>query len=144
MGKVLGSNKERLKMIKYFYSIIILFLIVMAINSCDNNIDASKPEPANHFQIDLQTWFSNTQVKILIDNSIVFNDTVTTGSILAYAAIIPVKINKGSHLLKITVDNTISKDTIFTITDSLYVGVDFSATNSNIMFDFQYQPFPYR
>ena len=131
-------------MIKYFYSLSLLLIVLFFINSCDNNVDANEKEPADHFQIDLQTWFSNVKVKVSVDNSIVFDDTVTTGSILAYAAIIPVDINKGTHSLKVTVDNSITKESTFSINDTLYVGVNYSAINSNITFDFQNEPFPYR
>jgi hypothetical protein len=122
-------------MIKYFYSLSFLLLILFFIYGCDNNVDTNKAEPADHFQVDLQTWFSNVNVKVSIDNSIVFNDTVTTGSILAYAAIIPIDINKGTHSLKVTVENSITNESTFTINDTLYVGVHYSATNSNVTFD---------
>ena len=131
-------------MIKYFYSVSFLLLILFFINSCDNNVDTNKPEPADHFQVDLQTWFSNVKVKVSVDNNIVFDDTVTTGSILAYAAIIPVELNKGLHSLMVTVDNSLIKDTTFTINDTLYVGVNYSVASSKITFTFQHQPFPYR
>lgn len=131
-------------MIKYFYSLSFLLIILLFINGCDNNVDTNKAEPADHLQVDLQTWFLNVNVKVSIDNSIVFNDTVTTGSILAYAAIIPINITKGKHSLKVTVENTITNESTFTIDDTLYVGVHYSATNSNITFDFQKEPFPYR
>jgi hypothetical protein len=58
-------------------------------------------------------------VKVSVDDSQVFADTVTTGSVLAFAAIIPVKVTKGTHGLNVTVPNSASKDTTFTIADTL-------------------------
>ncbi len=131
-------------MIRYFFSFSFLLIILFFVNSCDNNIDSNKSEKADHFQVDLQTWFSNVNVKVMFDNFIVFNDTVQTGSILAYAAQIPIDINKGKHSLKVTVENSISNESTFVIDDTLYVGVQYDATNSNIIFHFQKAPFPYR
>lgn len=130
-------------MIKY-YSALFLFLLVFSFYSCNNNVDSNNQEIANLFQIHLQGGFSNTPVKVNVDYSQTFNDTVTTGSIIAVAAIIPVDIYKGTHLLKVTIADSITKDTTFTINDTLYIGVNYSPSTSNITYNFRHTPFPYR
>jgi hypothetical protein len=75
-------------------------------------------------------------VKVAIDNSQVFADAVTTGSILAFAAIVPVQVFKGTHLLNVTVADSVSKDTTFTIADTLYIGVNYDAPIQRITYHF--------
>ena len=99
---------------------------------------------AEVFEIHLQTWFSNTPVAISVDQGRVFNDTVTTGSSLAVAAIIPVHLTQGVHRLNVTVAGTVSKDTTFTISDSLFVGVGYDMNTETITYRFQRNRFPYR
>ena len=83
-------------------------------------------------------------MKLAADDSQVFADTVTTGSVLAFAAFIPVKVTKGTHGMNVTVPKSASKDTTFTIADTLYIGVYYDATSSRITYAFQRQPFYYR
>ena len=115
----------------------------MSFYSCNNNVEPTNQDVADLFQIHLQGWFSNTPVKVRLDYSQIFIDTVTTGSIIAVAAIIPAKVYKGTHFLSVTADS-ITNDTTFTITDTLYIGVNYSSTNSRITYRFQHYPFGYR
>jgi len=130
-------------MIKY-YSALILLLLVISLYSCNNNVDSTDQEIADLFQIHLQSWFSNTPVKVRVDYSQIFVDTVTTGSIIAVAAIIPVEIYRGTHFLSVTVADSITNDTTFSINDTLYIGVNYSSTTSRITYRFQQYPFGYR
>jgi hypothetical protein len=100
--------------------------------------------PATAFQIHLQSGFSNTPVNVYIDQSQVFADTISTGYILAVAVIIPVQINQGVHTFGVTIPNSVSKDTSFTISDSLYIGVNYNSAKSMISYHFQRNPFYYR
>jgi hypothetical protein len=63
---------------------------------------------------------------------------------VAVAAIIPVQVHKGTHLLNVTVPNSVSKDTTFTIADTLYIGVNNDATTPRITYHFRRLPFYYR
>jgi hypothetical protein len=130
-------------MIKYF-SAIVLIVLIFLFNNCNNSTEPTIQEFAKLFEIHLQGGFSNTPVKVKVDNSQLLNDTVTTGSILAYAAIIPAQINKGLHSLSITIDDSITKDTTFTINDTLYIGVNYKQSTSSINYYFRYHSFPYR
>jgi hypothetical protein len=89
----------------------------------------------------LQAWFSDTPVKVAVDHSQVFADILTTHFILAFAAIIPVQVFNGTHFLSLTVAEAVSKDTTFTIADTLYIGVNSDATTPRITYHFQRWPF---
>jgi hypothetical protein len=112
--------------------------------ACETSTEAPPQTLADVCQIHLQSGFSNTPVKVSVDFSQVFSDTVTTGSILAFAAIIPVQVSIGTHFLNVTVANSVSKDTAFTIADTLYIGVNYDATIPGITYHFQRWPFYYR
>ena len=83
-------------------------------------------------------------MKVIVDNSQVFSDTITTGSILAFAAIIPVQVSQGTYGLIVSVADTASNDTTFTITDTLYIGVNYDEITSKIRYVFRDRSFPYR
>ncbi len=123
----------------------VLFVAALALNffpSCENSTKSTSTL-ADLCEIHLQAWFSSTPVEVSVDYAQVFDDTVTTGDILAFAAIIPVRVSSGAHVLNVTVADSISKDTTFVIADSLYIGVNYNATTLRIEYVFQRQPFPY-
>ena len=119
-------------------------LVMLPQLACNSPTDANPPVLADLCQIHLLGWFTHMLVKVTVDNSQVFADTITTGSILAFAAIIPVQVSKGTHRLNVNVAETVSKDTTFTITDTLYIGVSYDETTSKIMYVFRHEPFGYR
>jgi hypothetical protein len=118
--------------------------VLLLAPACDTLTEAPPPPLADVCQIHLQTGFSHTPVKVAVDNSQVFADSVTTGLALAVAAIIPVQVSKGTHGLNVTVGSSAFKDTTFAIADTLYVGVTYDATTSRITYVLQRRPFYYR
>jgi hypothetical protein len=123
----------------------LLALGLLAVQSgCNSSTEAPPATIAQVCQIHLQSGFSHTPVRVSIDFSQVFSDTVTSGIIAPVAAIIPVQVYNGTHLLNVTVPNSVSKDTMFTIADSLYIGVNYDATTPRITYHFQRLPFYYR
>lgn len=127
--------------------VLLLILIISSVISlnCQNSTEpVQEPELADVFRIDLQGGFSLTPVQVKLDNTQIFFDTVSTGSILAFAAVIPVQIYKGTHTLSVTVDNLITKSTTFNISDSLYAGVNYNKNNSEVTIIFREEPFGYR
>ena len=124
--------------------IALLFLpIFMFQCACDTTTEAPHNDLAKFCQIHLQEGFSQTWVGVTIDNFKVFEGEISTISILGYAAIIPVQVSQGTHKLNVGVFNSTSKDTIFTIYDSLYIGVKFDAANAKLSYIIQRHPFPY-
>ena len=122
----------------------LLALLVVSV-SCSHNV-TTQPQltPAKAFAIHLQSWFSHTPVVVFVDESQVFADTVSTGYAVAVAAIIPVQIDQGAHLLTVTVPNQVSKDTLFTIYDTLYAAVYYDSARASIDYHFQRNRFVYR
>jgi len=116
--------------------------ISIALLSCTG---ATGPEPtyAKSFQVHLQAWYSQTPVEVKIDNSKVFSGTISTGAVLGVAHVIPLRIPTGEHYMSVTVANSLMKDTSFTLSDSLYVGVGYDAVNPRITFLFQRERFAY-
>ena len=105
-----------------------------------------EPEPplAQAFAIHLQSGYAHTPVIVSIDHARVFQDTVSTGYVLGFAAIIPVNVTQGTHTLTVTVPDTVSKDTSFTIVDTLFVAVQYSSSAHSLEYLFQRNPFYYR
>lgn len=127
-------------MIKYFIS---LFIIITLVAGCSDDVNSTNTEPTEQLRIDLQSGYSDTQVKIFLDNYTVFDDKVSTNDVVSVAAIIPLEVNAGTHYLKVTVNNLLTKETLFTIGDALYIGVNYSSSNLNIMFNFSDSAFLY-
>ncbi len=120
-------------------------VLAMVFLSCkDQGTNQPQGSISRAFEIHLQTWFFNTPVVVSLDGSQIFSNTVSTGSILAFAAIIPVQTIQGMHKLTVTVANSVSKDSIFMVSDTLYAGVNYNATNGNITYNLQRSGFPYR
>lgn len=115
--------------------------------ACDTTTEVTSPDFANVCQIHLQAWFSQTSVTVTVDNSRLFTGYVSTGAILGYATILPVQVTKGTHGLNVTAYNSLSspasKDTTFTVADSLYIGVNYDSTTSQIRYYFTRRPFLY-
>ncbi len=123
----------------------VALVALVALASCnDEGTVLPEPPAAKVFQIHLQGGFSHTPVSVTVDHQSVFADTVTSNLSLSLAAIIPVQVNQGTHTLNVTVPDTISQDTTFTIADTLYIGVNYSSTSRRLDFRFQGERFYYR
>ncbi len=120
-------------------------VFLMAFYGCaDTGTVEPEPPMAQAFAVHLQSGYAHTPVIVSIDHARVFQDTVSTGYVLAFAAIIPVNVTQGTHTLTVTVPDKVSKDTTFTIVDTLYAGVQYSAAARRIDVEFQKSPFFYR
>jgi hypothetical protein len=129
---------------QYFKIISGLFVIMMFQLGCDTNTTGAQPTGmANEFQIHLQTWYAQTPVIVAIDNVQVFSDTISTGSIIGIAAVVSPKVTNGTHSLRVTIANAISKDTTFTIQDTLYISANYNSQNSQIIYYFTRNRFLY-
>jgi len=95
------------------------------------------------FEIHLQAWFSNTPVEVFLDDSLFFRDTVSTGSIIAIAKIIPTNLVEGKHELRVTANGDTEYVETFEIKSTLYVGVTYESTQSKISFNFRTDKFYY-
>lgn len=59
---------------------VLSMLVPLLQSSCNKSTEVLPPAFADLCQIHLQSWFSNTPVKVIVDNSQVFEDNITTGS----------------------------------------------------------------
>mgnify|MGYP001610717085 FL=1 len=121
--------------------IFVSFLIFQS--GCDSTTETSPSSLANVFQVHLQWQFSKTPVTVFIDNSVIFSDTVSSSPMVGVAKIVPTKIVNGYHALRVTVLNSISKDTSFIVQDTLYIGVQYTKRDSLIEYYFTRKPFLY-
>ncbi len=121
----------------------VLFIIIIFLLACDTTTETSQANMAKVFQIHLQSGFAQTPVTITIDNSQIYADIISTSALSGAAAIVPVQVTNGTHLLRVTVSNSISKDTSFTIQDTLYIGVNYNSQNSQIDYYFTRKGFLY-
>lgn len=127
-----------------YKNIIIILIIVLSITACKEPLSDSDENITSDglLEIHLQSWFDSTWVRIDVDESIVTEKKVSTGEILAYAAIIPVKVKRGEHQLHVEINNNVESDTSFIVEDTLYAGINYG--NENISFKFQRNPFSYK
>ena len=120
---------------------IIILSVIFIIFGCTST---DPTESSNHdFEIHLQAWFSNTPVEVFLDDSLFFRDTVSTGSIIAIAMIIPTNIVEGRHELRVVANGESEYVETFEIKSTLYVGVTYESTQSEISFNFQTDKFYY-
>jgi hypothetical protein len=130
-------NKPNLKIM------FVLFIIMIFQLACNTTTETSPANMAKVFQIHLQSGFAQTPVTITIDNSQIFSDIISTSALSGVAAIVPAQVTNGTHFLRVTVSNSVSKDTTFTIQDTLYIGVNYSSQNSQINYYFTRKGFLY-
>ena len=123
----------------------LFFVLLASLLACRDEGTTQPQAPlAEVFEIHLQDGFSETPVVISVDQAQVFASTVSTGFIVAFAAIIPVQLTQGTHKLTVTIAHTVSKDTSFAISDTLFVGVSYNSTTRTIDYRFQRNRFYYR
>jgi hypothetical protein len=122
--------------------LIILFFVL--IFTCCEKVTEPESKQAEVFEIHLQFGFNNNPVHVEFDGNQVFDDTISTGSILAFAEIIPFDVRQGNHHLRAVVNTTIEAETTLVVGDSLYVAVKYNTDQKYIYFRAQTWPFPYR
>jgi hypothetical protein len=145
LARVVRPDAMTFIILKSIIQIGLLYVPVLLLQpACDSSTEALPPGLADVCAIHLQSGFFHAPVRVSVDFSQVFEDTVTTGLALAVAAVIPVQVFNGPHLLNVTVAGSVSKDTTFTIADTLYIGVNYDATTSRIAYSFRRMPFYYR
>ena len=121
----------------------LIVILMFQLGCATNTTEAQPSNTANEFQVHLQAWYAQTPVTVAIDNVQAFADTISTGSIIGVAAIVSPKVTNGTHSLRVTIANSISKDTTFTIQDTLYISANYNSQNSQITYYFTRNRFLY-
>ena len=119
----------------------ILLLAMFLLTGCGS--DTSAPEPQRILEVHLQTWFADTPVRVEVNEMPVLDARITTGSILAFAAIVRVHVDDGRHLLEVKADDITGViETV--VPDTSYIGVCYNATEHHLTFIPSKRPFAYR
>ncbi len=123
---------------------IVILIFVSTIFICCEETTSPAIEHAEVFQVHLQGGFEQTHVQLELDEFRVFNDTITTGSILSVAAIVRLDVFQGNHKLRVIINYSIDEEKTFFVGDSLYVAVSYDSYKKDISFREQTKPFLYR
>ncbi len=110
---------------------------ISATREADGNTDYS--DAVNLFQIHLRYSYDSTYTDIAIDDKTVFTGYVTTNNIVGLAEIITPEITKGTHTLYTHIGG-LTKDTTFSVQDSLIISVIYSEQGDGISVYFLYPP----
>ena len=120
-----NSSKPRLT----FIAVIIIGLIGM--QSCTNS---------HELRIDLQSWFYNDSVKVEVNGQVVYNNLVSTDSLLGVADIKSLNYPEGSYPIKVTINNTFTKTETVNLDHYKCMAVKYNASTNEL--EFIYYPTP--
>lgn len=143
MNHAVWQGKEATMTKSYLHISFVLFILAISLPACNNSTEPSPASMAKVFQIHLQSEYADTPVIVYVDSSQIFYDTVSTGQILGVAKVITEQIANGTHSLRITIPNSASKDTTFTVIDTLFIGVGYDKQLSRIQYYFTRTRFIY-
>ncbi len=129
---------KTIRILLYSLSMILAFQL-----GCDNAAETGPTTLAKMCEIHLQSWFSQTRVEVFVDHARLFGDTVSSNPIVGLSKVIPVQIANGPHSLRVVVSDTVSKDSSFTIQDTLFIGVSYDQKESQIYFFYSRDRFWY-
>jgi hypothetical protein len=116
----------------------IFFLLVVTTFFC------CKKETAFYdLGVDLQGWFAQDHVQVILDTKQEFNKQITTNPSLGYADGFLANKNEGIHIVKIIVNNNIIKSETFSLSGTLYMGVGFDRQSNQISLHYSKNRFAY-
>ena len=118
------------------------FLAIVIILGCGSDDCTLRPERI--LEVHLQTGFVDTPVRVEVDETLVLDARITTGTVLAFAAIVPVAVNDTRHLLGVQVDSLAIAVTEILVSETPYVGVCYDEAERAVTFVPSAQPFVYR
>lgn len=128
----------------------LLFLLLVLILSgcllpgCSKDKEHPNTSGEKHkLSIAAHSDFNNDLVTIYIDGKSIFNQKITTNNTLSYAAGTTDSVFAGQHLIKVVVNGIVSKKQTFTISNDLYIGINYTPQESQISFHLQNHPFAY-
>jgi hypothetical protein len=100
----------------------ILVAVFLLCTICCTENDIAGNKFAKYFRVDFQYGYHQSPTKLMLDNIIVLDDTLTTNDVLSLAQSQVIQVTEGDHHLRVQID-TVASETTFTITDSLVIGV---------------------
>jgi hypothetical protein len=115
---------------------LLLFNLLM-LNSCEER-GGSSP-----LYLHIQSDFNGELVKIDLDGSTVFEDSVTTMQVLGLAAIDSLEMNNGSHEIQVTVNSIYTYSENFNLSNPLWLGINYSNPGNVISILYSNEAFYY-
>jgi hypothetical protein len=117
-------------------TVTILLLMMTFFVGCKKEDSSTNTSPLSSvFYIDLQMSFKSDSVRVSVDQSKVFADTVTTSLILGLAKSISPSVTIGSHSIKIEILNQrVQADTTINISDTTTLAINYDRTSKTISF----------
>jgi hypothetical protein len=122
-------------------NLLVFFLgILLIIASCANESDEVE------VGIDIQERFDNNLVQVFIDGEEKLNKTLTTNTAIGAGltdSSLRMNLLEGKHEIKVVVDGTIVKKESFTVSQAMYIGVNFDNNAGAITMNQSSKPFLY-
>ena len=119
---------------------VLLFLAINILYSCKKDVTNLT------VGIDVQSSFNNDNVQLLIDGNQLMNRPLQTDYALGVCYVdgqIVLTKNKGTHEIKVVVNNTITKTETFSLSNALYIGINYDRQIQKISFIYSHTRFMY-
>ena len=120
--------------------ITVFFLTLILLWSCKEENVNTVP-----LGLDVQSSFNQDNVQITIDNREIMNRELQTNNLLGVCddGRINIKLGEGKHVIKIVINNLITKTETFSLNKALYIGVNYFEQTKEISFIYSDHPFGY-
>jgi len=108
--------------------------------------NACTPNNTNSYSsvhIHLQNGFDHDFVRVGVDGSTVFEDTVTTNQVLGFAHGINLEKENGLHSIILNINNTGGAIDTFLLENELWIGVGYVDTTNNTTIEYSGLPYIY-
>ncbi len=92
----------RQKVAKSFKNFYTIFIFLLMIIGCENNIEKNKT-PAIVLRIDLQSQFEDDSVRVMVDDTVAFEGRVRTETMLDVAKVVKFYVDSGPHYIHVQV-----------------------------------------
>lgn len=115
----------------------ICLLAIIGLSACTKDVSYYR------LGIDFHEDFEGENLQVLLDGKEVLNQSVSTHHISGLAAGLSRTFKKGKHTLEVTVDRSVSRREIFTLTGDLYIGVSYDPKGASLSFVYSPAPFSY-
>lgn len=122
--------------------IVFILTLVLLLSSCDDD----KKEFS--LVVAVQSSFDQDQVQVFIDGEEIVNRKLQTNysvgvCFLDGEAGLNMGIAEGNHLIKVSINNTVTETAEFNVNNDLYIGINYDQQTSRISFIYANEPFAY-
>jgi len=117
-----------------------LYLLLLAFtvfSSCEKELKDY------NLAIDLQSSFDQDNVQVFIDGYPEYDQKATTNQLLGLAGSTTTTRTEGYHQLKVVINNSTSKTSVFPLNANLYIGINYNVQSKEITVLYSNHPFGY-